>query len=375
MFDIYPSWAGPFPKRMFYQPLEVPVEDLITTIVEAGSYGYHDATTSLDHDAYGRWVQLLSTQQESRELWMATISTFTSRQLTYESDRLPALAGIVKRFQNTGRGKYLAGLWQNQLVYYLAWIREESSITPSYRTANPTWSWASMKGEVRFVEKKTAHQRSPFLEYLPSPTVVSAVCEPSENELTGPILYSTIKLKGRFIPVASYIWWLQDAKPGKDGKKQPHYYAFYGRLIKDGKVTDFNLDITEFDDGFYRDRKPQQGDGAQETEHTSQDQDREPIRGEELARSEMDPLGRTHEVVICLELLLPLNVMRAQEDGTLQHIEGAATAPVWLILRESKRVEGTYERMGYKVGVKDDDDRKVMDELTSNMLMGTLMIV
>jgi hypothetical protein len=35
-----------------------------------------------------------------------------------------------------------------------------------------------------------------------------------------------------------------------------------------------------------------------------------------------------------------LNIMTVQEDGTLQPIEGVATAPVWLVLRESKRVEG-----------------------------------
>jgi hypothetical protein len=110
IFDCHPSWAGPLPKRMFYQPSEIPIAEMMTPTVEASSYGYHHATASLDHDTFGRWIQLLSTQRECRELWMATISTFTSRQLPYESDRLPALAGIAKRFRATGRGKYRAGL-------------------------------------------------------------------------------------------------------------------------------------------------------------------------------------------------------------------------------------------------------------------------
>jgi hypothetical protein len=76
-----------------------------------------------------------------------------------------------------------------------------------------------------------------------------------------------------------------------------------------------------------------------------------------------------------LELVLPLNVMTAQEGGTLQPVEGAATAPAWLVLRESKKVQGAYGRVGYKICVKDQDDRKVMDELTSNMLMRTMLIL
>jgi hypothetical protein len=128
---------------------------------------------------------------------------------------------------------------------------------------------------VPFVEKKVANLGNSFLEYLPSPTAISAVCQPTEGEYIGPINCCTIKLKGRLLRVASYIWWLRDTKLGKDGKEQPHYYAFCGRMIRGGQGTDFNLDGTEFGDNFYRRRprtipdnegeaaNPQQEDGTQ----------------------------------------------------------------------------------------------------------------
>lgn len=81
--------------------------------------------------------------------WAIIVSHFTSRHITMEKDRLPALAGLAEwyQLQNT----YLAGLWLETLPRSLLWercSRDPMRIPLEYRA--PTWSWAALEGEVWF---------------------------------------------------------------------------------------------------------------------------------------------------------------------------------------------------------------------------------
>ncbi|KAH8591770.1 heterokaryon incompatibility protein-domain-containing protein, partial [Bisporella sp. PMI_857] len=54
--------------------------------------------------------------------WRDIVSEYTSRELTYTSDKLPAIAGVAKQFM--GRMEvpnYLAGLWGQSLVEDMMW--------------------------------------------------------------------------------------------------------------------------------------------------------------------------------------------------------------------------------------------------------------
>src|SRR5204862_7890562 len=76
-----------------------------------------------------------------------SVINYTTRQLSIESDRLPAISGIVKQFQRYGMGPYLAGLWKTLLLRQLLWEVEnyQSARRPSAYRA-PSWSWASVEG-------------------------------------------------------------------------------------------------------------------------------------------------------------------------------------------------------------------------------------
>lgn len=95
--------------------------------------------------------------------WNDMVRDFTSRQITMEKDRLPALAGLAERYRaNMGaRGTYIAGLWEKELPESLFWTR--SQCTPmrkplTYRA--PTWSWAALEGEVYFLDFQHHSTRS-----------------------------------------------------------------------------------------------------------------------------------------------------------------------------------------------------------------------
>ncbi|KAF2181162.1 hypothetical protein K469DRAFT_530983, partial [Zopfia rhizophila CBS 207.26] len=48
--------------------------------------------------------------------WYRMIMAVTSRELTYEDDKLPAIAGVAKRFAATTNDSYHAGLWRGDLL-------------------------------------------------------------------------------------------------------------------------------------------------------------------------------------------------------------------------------------------------------------------
>lgn len=85
-------------------------------------------------------------------LWQKLIEHYTSRSLTYESDRLIALAGMATKIPRPPKD-YLAGMFRDQLDANILW---EAKGAPSrcYRTKKyvaPSWSWASVSGKIRFI--------------------------------------------------------------------------------------------------------------------------------------------------------------------------------------------------------------------------------
>lgn len=84
--------------------------------------------------------------------WEFIVRDFTSRQITKEKDRLPALAGLAEWFQADSGGVYVAGLWLEALPKVLIWTRSSykhpMKNPTTYRA--PTWSWAALEGEVDY---------------------------------------------------------------------------------------------------------------------------------------------------------------------------------------------------------------------------------
>lgn len=80
--------------------------------------------------------------------WSMIVWYYSATDLTYGSDRLAALSGIVARQHGNNGGRYLAGLWRERLVYQLTWQVLNTSRKPRPEWRAPTWSWASVDGPV-----------------------------------------------------------------------------------------------------------------------------------------------------------------------------------------------------------------------------------
>ncbi|KAK3934081.1 heterokaryon incompatibility protein-domain-containing protein [Diplogelasinospora grovesii] len=98
-----------------------------------------------------------SDPRSMNDTWRRLVREYVELDLTYASDRLPALSGMAKHVQQTsGRtGRYLAGLWEDSLLEDLMWwVREEdllagAAVRPDVSKAKcqaPSWSWASIEG-------------------------------------------------------------------------------------------------------------------------------------------------------------------------------------------------------------------------------------
>lgn len=98
-------------------------------------------------EAPSPWVikSIWSTPQAS---WRAIVTTYSSCDLTKESDRLIAISGVAKKFREVIGGRYLAGLWERGLHTDLMW-RSNASQGAAVRRSEffaPSWSWASICG-------------------------------------------------------------------------------------------------------------------------------------------------------------------------------------------------------------------------------------
>ncbi|KAF4961431.1 hypothetical protein FGADI_285 [Fusarium gaditjirri] len=105
--------------------------------------------------------------------WNFLVESYSRRQLSFETDKLPAIAGMARWLQQQTGETYLAGLWKEHISQDLLWRKypyeemrpvwadqsrthlygPEKPLPPfkkpkAYRA--PSWSWASLDGSVKF---------------------------------------------------------------------------------------------------------------------------------------------------------------------------------------------------------------------------------
>ncbi|KAJ4377204.1 hypothetical protein N0V83_000027 [Neocucurbitaria cava] len=109
-------------------------------------------TRKIDNELYN--FLDVATRHTIYHVWYSVVEQYSTRELTFESDKLPALAGIASRVRAITHDQYLAGHWRRELERSLFWHMETepNTGTPArvkkYRA--PSWSWASVNGLTSF---------------------------------------------------------------------------------------------------------------------------------------------------------------------------------------------------------------------------------
>lgn len=114
--------------------------------------------------------------------WNEVVEAYCHRDLSWMRDKLPALSGVAHEFsrildkeelaatENIPPLRYLAGLWDTRMHRQLCWTSGPSRHNyPVEEYRAPTWSWASVEGEV--------HMSSAFMhDFVPQAEILESMC-------------------------------------------------------------------------------------------------------------------------------------------------------------------------------------------------------
>lgn len=101
-----------------------------------------------DLDSRHVWEMALTESRDTpayyNELWLDLIEDYCQMSLSYETDRLMAIQGLVDQAQPSSRADdgYIAGVFKPGIVTGLAWCNPTPRIEKE--TKFPSWSWASL---------------------------------------------------------------------------------------------------------------------------------------------------------------------------------------------------------------------------------------
>jgi hypothetical protein len=139
-------------------------------------------------------------------LWREWISEYSALDLTFPSDRLPAISGLAHRLNLALRGAlgdYLAGIWRNTLLSDLLWQLNDSRFDRRrrrlYKKRSPTWSWVSVGRKVKF--QRFDFQSSGRSDVIPECIIIDAHCVPVGSDPFGQISSGCLTLSGVLIEV------------------------------------------------------------------------------------------------------------------------------------------------------------------------------
>jgi len=98
------------------------------------------------------WSNLFEVIEDPVDRWHKLVNMYSGLDLTYASDRLPAVAAIVEREMRLRLDDvYIAGMWQKSLLSDLAWVPFNAGSVPPARIPqirSPTWAWPSSQVQV-----------------------------------------------------------------------------------------------------------------------------------------------------------------------------------------------------------------------------------
>lgn len=96
----------------------------------------------------GRGVLESKSREDLQSWWEQIVRMYSATDVTFDSDRLPAISGIARSVNKESGLKYLAGLWLENIEAQLCWQALDAHKRPLWRA--PSWTWASINGRVAY---------------------------------------------------------------------------------------------------------------------------------------------------------------------------------------------------------------------------------
>lgn len=216
-FWSHPRRQGPLYKRAWcFQESHLAVRNLQFSL---GGIIFECQTHRRSEDQLPPYPQLYSNilgQVDVGLKWRMIVQQYTSWQLTFASDKLPAIAGVASLMPQASRTSYLAGLWQESLLMDLLWhanpLPRAVLSYPRDQLTAPSWSWASLNRVVVYNDLES---------FTPLAQVVHAESTPKTTTLPfGAVAHASITLRAHKRPCK--IRW---------SPKKCSYVAYYPEFL------------------------------------------------------------------------------------------------------------------------------------------------
>lgn len=205
------SFPRGFPRLLRETAMGFKLPDKVTSQEPQRQLSSHDLKTKDDRgDRKDR--------AQSYQLWDHLVNVYTKCNLTQSADKLIAMSGMAKVFSDKLQDQYLAGLWRSRVEYYLAWavdfeqtLVEKNRLRPQVWRA-PTWSWASVEGEISFAGPQGATYNSLI-------DIIDCEVVPIGKSVFGQLKKGSMIARGMLTPIEWTRWW----RPGRqwDGFDPP----------------------------------------------------------------------------------------------------------------------------------------------------------
>jgi hypothetical protein len=101
-----------------------------------------DHTTSI---GYGH-----STEEDFVVEWKRLVEHYSGRELSNPEEKLLALSAVARKISNESGNEYVAGIWKHAIPRFLMW-RPIGTCKRHRRYIAPSWSWASLKGQLQYL--------------------------------------------------------------------------------------------------------------------------------------------------------------------------------------------------------------------------------
>jgi len=130
---------------------------------------WHCQSLGISEDNSSRWLGKRLLPQFStlhtdnfRTGWHLLVQSYSQKLFTYQKDKVAAMAGIIKWYQDESQQTPVLGMWKESLMHDLAWVLTHdfnASPKKSPIPGLPSWTWLHWDYRVTFWTPKGAHQQ------------------------------------------------------------------------------------------------------------------------------------------------------------------------------------------------------------------------
>lgn len=99
--------------------------------------------------------------------WRKIVEFYCSLNLTYDTDKLPALSGLARQMSEMkSEAAYLAGIWSDSLDLDLLWVPCGPDCSEGKEYLGPSWSWSSSGRRIIYPSVWRSQEHDPSVKVL-----------------------------------------------------------------------------------------------------------------------------------------------------------------------------------------------------------------